>query len=85
MIAVPVTTESEFAIAGERQILFESDAYMRATGASAYDVDRDGQRFLMVQMMEAGEEGQIQANQRLNLIQLVRGVEAAGADGAMRP
>jgi len=68
MIAVPVTTESEFAIAGERQILFESDAYMRATGASAYDVDRDGQRFLMVQMMEAGEEGQIQANQRLNLI-----------------
>jgi len=70
MIAVPVTTESEFAIAEERQILFESDAYMRSglNSASAYDVDRDGQRFLMVQMMGAEEEGQVQANQRLNLI-----------------
>jgi serine/threonine-protein kinase len=63
MIAVPVKTESEFAFAGERQILFESTAWLES-----YDVDRDGQRFLMVQQTGAEKEGQIQADQHVNLI-----------------
>jgi hypothetical protein len=64
MIAAPVTAESDFAIAGERQILFESDAYVSDLG---YDVDRNGQRFLMVQK-GAQDELELRSRQHINLI-----------------
>jgi serine/threonine-protein kinase len=63
MIAVPVSTESNFAITGDRQILFESHAYVRP----GYDVDWDGQRFLMIQQ-ETDDAGESPAHHRVSLI-----------------
>jgi hypothetical protein len=66
MIAVPVTTESEFAITGERGILFENHAYAGLGTRSFYDVSGDGQHFLMVQLEQNEERDRI--NRRLNLV-----------------
>lgn len=45
LTAVQVRTEPDFALFGEREVLFESDAFF----TFHYDVDRDGRRFLMVE------------------------------------
>jgi len=64
MIAVSVTTEPEITITGERQVLFESDTYLNDWG---YDVDRNAQRFLMVQK-GAEDELELRSRQHINLI-----------------
>ncbi len=51
MIAVPVTTDPKFQITGKPRTLFEADTYGYAVRGYFlnYDVDLDGERFLMVQ------------------------------------
>ena len=53
MIAVPVTTEPEFELAGEHEILFEDDSFRKGTYLPGYDIHPDGRRFLMVKELDA--------------------------------
>ncbi len=63
LIAVPVRTDPDFAITGERRVLFEHDACR----SEVYDADCDGHRFLMVQ--PGDDMGlELRARQRVNLI-----------------
>jgi serine/threonine-protein kinase len=48
MIAVPVRTNPDFALTGEREVLFESDEFWANSFFTAYTVASDGHRFLMV-------------------------------------
>jgi Tol biopolymer transport system component len=67
MIAVPITLQPSFAITGQRQELFDNDAFERAPWHVNYDVDHDGQRFLMVETAPRDEE-QAGADRRINLM-----------------
>jgi hypothetical protein len=62
-IAVPVRTRPDFAVTGTPRRLFEHEAYH----ADLYDVDCDGQRFLMVQ---PGSDAlaEPRERQRINLV-----------------
>ena len=63
LISVPVRTQPDFAITGDRQILFKHDACLWGV----YDVDCDGQRFLMVQP-SSDAFAEPRERQRVNLV-----------------
>ena len=56
-----------FGVTGQRQVLFENDAYDHSDWHVMYDVDHDGQRFLMVERT-APEGAQSGADRRVSLI-----------------
>jgi len=56
MMVVEVTTQPNFA-PGSPKALFEGQFYTAGEGNTNYDVDPDGQRFVMIKAVEA-EEGQ---------------------------
>ena len=63
LIAVAVRTRPDFAVTGQRQVLFEHDACV----SEVYDVDCDGQRFLMLQP-NSDALAEPRERQRVNLV-----------------
>ena len=47
-MAVPITTDPTFALAGSRVALFDAAPFVPGNRRPAYDVDQNGERFLMV-------------------------------------
>ena len=77
MMVVRVETEPTFK-AGSPELLF-TGSYSVAAGRN-YDIDPDGQRFLMLKEVEEQASRTISADRRR---ELVRGTQATGADGGV--
>jgi serine/threonine-protein kinase len=67
MIAVPITLEPRFAITGEAEVLFERDEFDNSPWHVYYDIDHDGQRFLMVEQVPRDEQ-QPASDRRIHLM-----------------
>ena len=62
MVAVTLRTEPEFAIVS-RATLFSTEGYIRNNAHTNYDIDLDGQKFLMIQA-----EGDEADRSRINVV-----------------
>ena len=77
LMAVSIEPESNFT-PGTPAVLFEASFSALSTGAAAYDVSLDGQRFLLVKTIDDNNEGKPLADRRR--AELVRGSQASRAD-----
>ena len=83
-VAVPVTTEPSFAVTGRPEELFDTAGFLANAATPEYDVDLNGDRFLMVLLPvvegfdSAGAEARSQINVVLNWVEELRAQVSTG-------